>query len=139
MIARTLEVVGKPEHKGSWRVSAQGRLYSDNPRLAGWSRHVAAQYAAAANGAALLEGAVVIIAEFRFTRPPSHILTSGKLRKGAPATPGRPDLDKLLRGLLDALTGVAFKDDSQVSDIDARKVYAERAGVLLHIGTLGEG
>lgn len=100
---------------------------------------MADRYAAELDGAGVLEGAVVVIAEFRFTRPPSHFTKGGELRKGAPMTPGRPDIDKLLRGLLDALTGVAFRDDSQVSDIDARKVYADAAGVLLHIGTLGEG
>lgn len=136
---RTVEIAGKPEHKGSWRVAKTGQLYSDNPRLAGWARHVAATYAAASNGAGVLEGPVVVIAEFRFARPPSHFTTTGALRKGAARTPGRPDLDKLLRGLLDALTGVAFRDDAQVSDIDACKVYADSAGVLLHVGPLGEG
>ena len=33
----------------------------------------------------------------------------------------RPDIDKLERAILDALTGVAFKDDSQVCDLHAVK------------------
>lgn len=36
----------------------------------------------------------------------------------------RPDLDKLTRGVLDALTGYAWIDDAQVCSIDARKFYA---------------
>lgn len=35
----------------------------------------------------------------------------------------RPDLDKLLRAVLDALTGITYRDDSQVCGLDARKVY----------------
>jgi Holliday junction resolvase RusA-like endonuclease len=35
----------------------------------------------------------------------------------------KPDLDKLVRAVLDALTGVAYKDDSQVCQLDVQKVY----------------
>jgi crossover junction endodeoxyribonuclease RusA len=35
-----------------------------------------------------------------------------------------PDLDKLIRGVLDALTAIAYLDDGQVIDINAAKVYA---------------
>jgi crossover junction endodeoxyribonuclease RusA len=35
----------------------------------------------------------------------------------------KPDLDKLARAILDALTGIAYKDDSQVTQLDAQKVY----------------
>lgn len=37
----------------------------------------------------------------------------------------KPDGDKLLRAVLDALTGVAWVDDSQVTDARARKRLAE--------------
>lgn len=33
----------------------------------------------------------------------------------------RPDLDKLVRSVLDALTGIVYKDDSQVSELTASK------------------
>ena len=36
----------------------------------------------------------------------------------------RPDVDKLARAALDALTGVIFKDDSQVFSLHAVKRYA---------------
>jgi Holliday junction resolvase RusA-like endonuclease len=37
--------------------------------------------------------------------------------------PKRPDLDKLVRGVMDALTGVCYLDDSQVVTIQAEKVF----------------
>ena len=37
--------------------------------------------------------------------------------------PKSPDLDKLLRGVLDALTGVCYIDDSQVVKIEAQKIW----------------
>jgi crossover junction endodeoxyribonuclease RusA len=40
----------------------------------------------------------------------------------------KPDLDKLVRALKDALTGIVWTDDSQVVQLQARKVYvAEQA------------
>jgi len=41
-------------------------------------------------------------------------------RHGYPKT---PDLDKLVRGVLDALTGVCYVDDSQVTTIECEKVW----------------
>ena len=35
----------------------------------------------------------------------------------------RPDIDNIVKIVMDALNGVAYKDDSQVVDISARKVY----------------
>lgn len=35
----------------------------------------------------------------------------------------KPDLDKLLRALGDALTGIAFVDDSQITNLCVRKEY----------------
>lgn len=38
----------------------------------------------------------------------------------------RPDVDKLVRAALDAITGPVVADDSQVVSLTARKVWAER-------------
>jgi Holliday junction resolvase RusA-like endonuclease len=46
----------------------------------------------------------------------------------------RPDLDKLIRAVLDALTGTAFADDAQVFHVTATKDYAvhpQRPGVRI--------
>ena len=43
----------------------------------------------------------------------------------------RPDLDKLCRAVLDALTGIAYKDDQQVVTLNANKIYGKRAGVFI--------
>jgi crossover junction endodeoxyribonuclease RusA len=41
----------------------------------------------------------------------------------------KPDLDKLLRAVKDALTGIVWEDDSQVILIMASKVYVENGGM----------
>jgi len=38
----------------------------------------------------------------------------------------RPDLDNLLKLAEDSMNGIFYKDDSQIADIHARKVYGNR-------------
>ena len=38
----------------------------------------------------------------------------------------RPDLDNLIKSILDPINGIAYKDDSQVVEIVARKFYSDR-------------
>lgn len=45
----------------------------------------------------------------------------------------RPDIDKLARAVLDALTGVAYDDDEQVVKLIASKEYAETEGAWIKI------
>lgn len=58
--------------------------------------------------------------EFYLTKPKSRIR---KYSNPYPYPSTRPDLDKLVRSILDSLTGVLFKDDSQVCEIEAFKMY----------------
>jgi Holliday junction resolvase RusA-like endonuclease len=41
----------------------------------------------------------------------------------------KPDTDKLIRSVLDALTGIVWTDDSQVVEILARKQFGIQPGV----------
>ena len=45
----------------------------------------------------------------------------------------RPDIDKLARAVLDALTGVAYEDDEQVVKLVASKEYTDNPGVTIKI------
>jgi crossover junction endodeoxyribonuclease RusA len=60
---------------------------------------------------------VRITMEFHVPRPPSV-----PKKRTEPSVP--PDLDKYIRSTNDALKGVLWKDDAQVVEIRARKVYA---------------
>ena len=48
----------------------------------------------------------------------------------------KPDLDKLIRAVLDGLTGVAYEDDSQVVFIESSKCYGEQEGAWIGIENL---
>ena len=76
-------------------------------------------------------GPVHVTVTFWLPRPVSHYRTgarSQQLRKGAPIHPANgPDLDKLVRGVLDALTDAGmFEDDRQVQSLIAWKRYTNR-------------
>lgn len=71
------------------------------------------------------ENPVQVSLKFWLQRPKSHFDAHGLLRPTAPRIPeSRPDIDKLVRAVLDALTGVVFADDSQVVRLIAEKWYA---------------
>ena len=67
---------------------------------------------------------------FHFKRPKGHYGTgknAGVLKERFKRTDHttRPDLDKLCRAVGDALTGIAYRDDSQVVSLGGAKVYTE--------------
>jgi crossover junction endodeoxyribonuclease RusA len=84
--------------------------------------------------APIIEGPVSMSAVFIFERPKSHFNKKG-LKFNAPKyMTTRPDRDKLLRAISDALTGVLYKDDSYVVDGNTSKRYCvgdELPGVLI--------
>jgi Holliday junction resolvase RusA-like endonuclease len=77
------------------------------------------------NDMPLMSGAIRMTLTFALNRPHGHWSVKGELKASAPRSPsGRPDLDKLIRAALDALTGVVYRDDAQIVMLYARKVYA---------------
>lgn len=49
----------------------------------------------------------------------------------------KPDCDNIAKAVLDALNGIAYKDDSQVSELAIRKRYGEQAHVSVRIENIG--
>lgn len=50
----------------------------------------------------------------------------------------KPDLDNVIKIIMDALNGEAYIDDRQVVEIRAIKQFSEVPGVVVRIGRLGE-
>lgn len=86
-------------------------------------------------------GPVAIALRFTLPRPktePTH-RGRGKARRPIRTWPDRrPDLDKLARSVLDALTGVVFGDDCQVVRLEASKDWGD-PGVAVEISRVAEG
>lgn len=71
------------------------------------------------------DGAWFVSIVVRILRPPSHFTARGKLRRSAPDRPTsrRSDLDKVARAVLDAGTGLWWRDDGQVVGLAAAKQF----------------
>ncbi len=130
----TFTVRGIPAPQGSKRAvvhRSTGRavVIESSTRVKPWRSDV--RDAALATMAWLppLQGPVGLELAFRFPRPKGHFGTgrnAGVLRANAPIWPAvKPDIDKLARSTLDALTGLLFVDDAQVVDLGLRKRYAD--------------
>lgn len=81
-----------------------------------------------------LDGAVEVeLRVFRpipkaFSKKRRALALQGLLR---PST--KPDVDNTVKGIFDALNGVAWRDDAQVSDLVVRKRYADEPRVEVHL------
>ena len=110
-------------------------LLESSKRLKPW-RSLVSLCAAEAWQGPPCAGPVEVEVDFDFVRPRSHLTTKGALRSGAPAFPGRIDLDKLLRSVGDGMTGIVYVDDSQIVSIIARKGYGPQARTVVRIRPL---
>lgn len=126
-------VPGAAVAQGSMRAWVHPRtkrvIMPQDAKVKSW-RSVVQYFAAQAAGAVgweITRDPIALTMEFLFARPPSHLRKDGIARPSAPLFPARPDLDKAIRSVGDALTGVVFADDAQVVSISAEKRYTSPA------------
>ena len=124
-----IEIVvrGIPAPQGSKRHVGGGRMVESSKAVGPWREAIRAETQRKVSDP--LTGAVAVSVTFMLPRPKGHYRTGRNahlLRDGAPKRPaGTPDLDKLVRAVLDGLTeGCAWKDDGQVVTLIAQKLYA---------------
>lgn len=132
MDAVVFEVEGRPVPQGSMTASYNRKTetahvhHVQGAALAAWRASI--RKAAREHGARVLAAPVAVTVSFGMTRPKEHM----RLVRGEYAVKVShlhrmpdvaPDLDKLVRALLDALTGVCYADDRQVVRLHAEKVY----------------
>ena len=113
-------------------------LDSSGKRLGAWRDRIAWGVREKLNGHKPTDKAVRVEVRFCFTRPKSHLRVNGMVKPSAPVQHKiRPDVDKLERSILDALSDVVWHDDSQVVCLLGSKEYAPEAGVYLTIDEVG--
>lgn len=116
-ITRTIRVQGTPRPQGSKRHVGHGRLVEASKYLPDWRDLVAAKAMQAGRGQ--LTAPIGIRLDFVMPRP------KATPRNHTPPAIRRPDLDKLERAVLDALTGPLLADDSHVVTLHSSKRIAE--------------
>ena len=74
---------------------------------------------------------------FYFPRPKRHYRGNnpeGEMRIDAPNNhAGTPDIEKLLRAVSDALAGIVFLDDKQVSEVHSSKSYIPQPRINVYV------
>ena len=84
-----------------------------------------------------MDGPIDVEILFRMPRLRSHFgsgANADRLRDNAPLYPVcKPDIDKLARCVLDALTGVCWRDDGQVTILTCRREYAIAPGAEITV------
>lgn len=114
-------------------------ITDDSTRSRPWKAQVTDAAVQAMSGRDLLAGALSVTLSFTVARPKTHRGARG-LRPSAPRFPTvRPDVDKLSRAVLDALTGVVYRDDAQIVRKLATKSYGEPARVEIRVMELQVG
>ena len=121
----TFRVNGIPIPQGSMKVINGRVLHSQGSALAGWRSLIG--WEARAAGASPHSLPTKITITFTMPRPKT-------VKRALPSV--APDLDKLIRAVLDGLTGVAYEDDGQVVQIHAQKLYGASVGAEIKLETL---
>lgn len=128
----TFAVRGIPAPQGSKRAiinryTHRVALIESSERVKPWRADIRAAAEEAMGARSAIEGPVTLSLSFLMPRPKGHFGTgknAGRLRDQAPAWPvGKPDLDKLVRAVLDGLKGIVYVDDSQVVQMFAAMRY----------------
>lgn len=133
------QIMGQRGASMSWIVDiitvavkkARSILTSDNPNLKAFRREVSRIAVAKMSGSAIAgkHVPVEVHLEFVFERP-----ASVSARRVYPVV--KPDIDKLERATLDALTGTVYEDDAQVVTVSKAKRYGPRECVSIRAWSL---
>lgn len=125
-------VYGTPKPQGSMRSFRHAKTGAvittgDNPGTKPWKQQVAQVAMSPGRQPFPPHVPVYIAMNFYFTRPRSVSV------KKRPAMTTKPDGDKLVRAIFDALKGIVIHDDSQVIEFHCRKHYGGPPRVEIRI------
>jgi len=119
-------IIGNPISKGSLTRMANGAMLpagtaNSRKRFGEWRIDVRDAAIKAMNGRNPSQSAIRLLVEFALPYPTSSVR---KYQMGWLPCVKKPDVDKLLRGLMDPMSKIVWKDDSQVIYVTCNKVYA---------------
>ena len=126
-----LWIPGQPVGKGRPRFG-NGRAYTPAP-TAKAEKRIAAIASDAMQDAGLepFTGPVSVIIIARYRIPPSWPKAKREAAERHDFSPGKPDLDNVIKLVLDAIQGVVMEDDVQVAMVEAIKTFSHKPGIVV--------
>lgn len=123
-----------PVPKGRPKFTRTGHAYTPK-KTAEYEKKVSEYYKYKCNWEPeMFEGPIKVIMSFQMPIPESFTKKRKQaIMDGDNRHTSIPDLDNLAKAVLDALNGIAFKDDSQISSMRLAKYYSSYPGVRLKI------
>lgn len=133
-MAITFYVPGDPVPQPRPRITTRGghgHAYTPASHAIHAYRQAVALAAKAAGATPTDRAPITLIVDLVFARPKSHYRKAG-LRDNVPVLP-RADCSNCLKGIEDALNGVAWLDDSQVGRVVVEKSYGTEGRTTVRI------
>ena len=127
------EVPGEPRGKGRPRVTRNG-TYTDSETRA-YEQKIVAYYRKQLGAFRWSDSAFVsveVTAHYPIPKRTTKAAVAG-MQAGKVFPSRKPDIDNVLKIVLDALNGVAYKDDSRVVCVEARKVYSDTPRLVIEM------
>ena len=121
------EVPGEPRGKGRPRFIKQtGKAYTDSETKA-YENKIVAYYRKQLGNFRWPDSAFIsvqVTAHYPIPKSATKAVTAA-MRAGTMRPSRKPDIDNVMKIVLDALNGVAYKDDSRVVCVEAQKIYSD--------------
>ena len=118
--------------KGRPRFARQGtfvKTYTDAKTLT-YEKSIQTYAKQAMGSTSPLIGAVAAYLHIGIPIPPSYSKTRQKACiEGLERPTKKPDIDNIVKAILDGMNGVVYLDDKQVVDLHLTKVYSSKEGV----------
>jgi Holliday junction resolvase RusA-like endonuclease len=131
----TFSVPGRPVPQPRAKICVtrgRPRGYTDHKHAIHAYRAAIAAAAKAAGATATDEAPITLIIDLVFVRPKSHYRATGQLTTSALKIPPG-DCSNYLKGIEDAMNGVAWGDDVQVGKVIVEKSYGTEARTTVRI------
>jgi Holliday junction resolvase RusA-like endonuclease len=132
MMTIVFEVPGDPKGKGRPRFARMGtftKVYTDKQTL-NYEEHIALMAKKAIGASDPLKRPVTVCLYVRLPIPKSY--PKGRVKAcldGLERPCKKPDIDNIAKSYLDAMNGIIFLDDTQVVELNVKKVYSAVSGV----------
>lgn len=128
------EVPGEPRGKGRPRFTRDGHVYTDSETVS-YEKKILAYYRQQLKDFRWPDSAFVSIGVTAvYPIPKSATKASlAAIQAGRILPKRKPDIDNVIKAVLDALNGYAYKDDAQVVMVTGRKIYGHDPKLIIEM------